>query len=409
VREGWRSRRLDDICEFTSGLWKGKKPPFVTVGVIRMTNFKNDGGLDDSDIPQLDVEARQFERRRLQFGDIILETSGGGPKQAVGRVALFDKTQGDFSFSNFTAALRVRDPNEVDFHFLHKFLYWTHLSGVTEGMQSHSTGIRNLDNRAYKAIHVPLPSVSEQGRIVAIIDEAFEGIATATANARESLLGSRAILESHLESVIHHTGEGVTDTVLGAQVDLLPGFAFKSAEYTELVGDVRLLRGDNIVPGALRWDAAKRWPLADAAEFSRFSLHEDDVVLAMDRPWVSAGLKHAIVTAQDLPSLLVQRVARLRCKPQMDCRFLLNLIASAAFTKHILDAQTGSGVPHISAKQIESFRFSMPTLDQQRRLAGEIDALRNEIGRLQSVYRHKVDALDVLKKSLLHEAFSGNL
>jgi type I restriction enzyme S subunit len=110
--------------------------------------------LDDSDIAYLDVEAKKLDKRRLQFGDIILEKSGGGPKQPVGRVALFDKEEGEFSFSNFTAALRVCDADELDFRFLHRFLYWVHLSGVTEGMQSHSTGIRNLDGEAYKAIKI---------------------------------------------------------------------------------------------------------------------------------------------------------------------------------------------------------------------------------------------------------------
>jgi type I restriction enzyme S subunit len=103
----WPSKMLGEACQFSNGLWKGEKPPFVNIGVIRNTNFTKDGTLDDSDIAYLDVEAKKLEKRRLQFGDIILEKSGGGPKQPVGRVALFDKTKGDFSFSNFTASLRV--------------------------------------------------------------------------------------------------------------------------------------------------------------------------------------------------------------------------------------------------------------------------------------------------------------
>ena len=161
-----KHKYLGEVCQFSNGLWKGEKPPFVNVGVIRNTNFTKEGTLDDSDIAYLDVEAKKLEKRRLQFGDIILEKSGGGPKQPVGRVALFDKEDGDFSFSNFTAALRVLDPRELDFRFLHKFLHWTYLSGITEGMQSHSTGIRNLDGDAYKAIKISFPPPPEQQRIV---------------------------------------------------------------------------------------------------------------------------------------------------------------------------------------------------------------------------------------------------
>ena len=109
MRTGWLKHTLEDLCHFGNGLWSGKKPPFVNVGVIRNTNFTKDGLLDDSDIVYLDVEQSQYSKRKLQFGDIILEKSGGGPKQPVGRVVIFDKKKGDFSFSNFTSLIRVKD------------------------------------------------------------------------------------------------------------------------------------------------------------------------------------------------------------------------------------------------------------------------------------------------------------
>jgi type I restriction enzyme, S subunit len=194
----WKTKTLEEACEFSNGLWKGEKPPFVNVGVIRNTNFTKEGTLDDSDIAYLDVEVKKFEKRRLQFGDIILEKSGGGPKQPVGRVVLFDKTEGDFSFSNFTSALRVRDLHELDFRFLHRYLHWIYLSGVTEKMQSHSTGIRNLDSDAYKAITISFPPIDEQRRIVGILGEAIEGIATAKANAARKLAALEALKQSLL-------------------------------------------------------------------------------------------------------------------------------------------------------------------------------------------------------------------
>jgi restriction endonuclease S subunit len=171
--EGWIEERIGDIATFTSGLWKGEKPPFVQVGVIRNTNFTKDGLLDDTDIAVLDVEVAQFERRRLQLGDIILEKSGGGPRQAVGRVVLFDKTTGTFSFSNFTLAIRIKDPSTLDAKYLHLYLYWLYLSGATEAMQTHSTGIRNLNTEAYKATRVPYPSREEQERLAAILGQLF--------------------------------------------------------------------------------------------------------------------------------------------------------------------------------------------------------------------------------------------
>ena len=107
-------------------------------------------------------------------------------------------------------------------------------------------------------------------------------------------------------------------TKLGEHVDMTFGNAFKSSEFTESSEDIRLLRGDNIAQGRLRWDRAKHFPKARLGEVSRFQLSLGDVVIAMDRPWIGAGLKYSAVRAADLPSLLVQRVARLRAKDGLD-------------------------------------------------------------------------------------------
>jgi len=201
---GWTAKPLGSICRFSNGLWKGEKPPFQRVGVIRNTNFTKRGTLNNSDVAYLDVEAKKLATRRLQFGDIILEKSGGGPKQAVGRVALFDKEDDGFSFSNFTAALRVVSPNELDFRFLHRFLHWIYLSGATEQMQSHSTGIRNLDGDAYKAIAVSFPSLPEQRRIVDRI-----AATEAETDRLESLYQQKlTALDNLRESILHHAFTG---------------------------------------------------------------------------------------------------------------------------------------------------------------------------------------------------------
>jgi type I restriction enzyme S subunit len=189
---------------FSNGLWKGEKPPFERVGVIRNTNFTKNGMLDHSNIAFLDVEVKKLEKRRLKYGDIILEKSGGGPKQAVGRVALFEKEAGAFSFSNFTAALRILDSGTVDFRFLHKFLYWTYLSGATEGMQSNSTGIRNLDGDAYKSIRFRFPPLAEQRKIVSVLDE----LQVVTNKLAQICSAKQASLEDLKESLLHQAFAG---------------------------------------------------------------------------------------------------------------------------------------------------------------------------------------------------------
>src|SRR5437660_1245749 len=144
-------------------------------------------------------------------------------------------------------------------------------------------------------------------------------------------------------------------TSLADEADLITGFPFQSKHYTEAADGVRLLRGDNVVQGRLRWEAVKRWPRDLLTDVAEYELQEGDVVLAMDRPWIEAGLKNACINKGDLPCLLVQRVARLRGRHRLDTGFLRYLIGSAEFTAHILSVQTGTTVPHISGGQIKSF------------------------------------------------------
>ncbi len=169
MREGWTYKKLGDVCNVLNGLWIGKKEPFVNVAVIRNTNFSKDCKLKLDDVAYIDVEKRQFATRKLQVGDIIIEKSGGSDKQPVGRPVLFSIPDGDYSFSNFTSALRIIDKNILP-QFLHYCLYGYYRNGETKRMQSKTTGLRNLDMKAYLRLAIPYFEIAEQERIVAELD-----------------------------------------------------------------------------------------------------------------------------------------------------------------------------------------------------------------------------------------------
>jgi type I restriction enzyme S subunit len=169
------------------------------------------------------------------------------------------------------------------------------------------------------------------------------------------------------------------ETTLGAEADLLTGFPFKSERYTDSPDSIPLVRGDNIVQGAMRWDGVKRWPISERGQYSMYELSENDVVLAMDRPWIEAGLKYATISKHDLPCLLVQRSARLRGGPNLETKFLRYIIGSREFTQHIHAITTGTAVPHISGKQIKDFKFLLPPLAEQKAIAELLGALDDKI------------------------------
>ncbi|NDK37326.1 restriction endonuclease subunit S [Pseudoxanthomonas gei] len=307
----------------------------------------------------------------------------------------------DFTAIKNTITLTPRD-GQCTGRFLYYLLTFVELPQRGAGQPFISKG-------DIQSFAITFPSLHEQQRIVRILDDALAGIATAKANAEKNLRNARAIFEAHIQSVFTQHADGRKSTTLGEVIDLIVGFAFKSAKYTDNDDGVRLLRGDNIVQGRLRWDDVKKWSANDVEDYKRYWLREDDVVLAMDRPWVKAGLKRATIASDDLPALLVQRTASLRSRANIDSRFLMHLIGSEGFVRHILGVQTGIGVPHISGQQIKDFKFSLPTLAEQRQISNILESLRVETQRLESLYRRKLAALDALKKSLLHQAFSGQL
>ncbi len=397
----WEIKRLGEVSAINYGYTESASGDPVGPRFLRITDIQNDH-VDWDNVPYCRIESVDLPRYRLASGDIVFARTGA----TTGKSFLVSDPP-EAVFASYLIRLRLLDdkllPQFVSF-FFQTSGYWR---SIKEGASGSTQGGFNATKLG--ALSIPVPPLPEQRRIVGILDEAFAGIASAKAHAEKNLQNARGLFESHLQAVFSQRGDGWVETRLGAETDLLTGFPFKSSQYTNSDNSVRLLRGDNIVQGALRWDDVKKWPASDAAEYKRYELSAGDVVLAMDRPWVKAGLKRAQISPDDLPCLLVQRTARLRGKGRLDNRFLVYLISSDAFTRHILGVQTGIGVPHISGQQIRDFAFLRPPLKEQIRLANQLDEIRTETHRLASLYQRKLTALDELKKSLLHQAFSGQL
>jgi len=407
MNKGWEGKTLEEVCQFSNGLWKGENPPFVNVGVIRNTNFTKEGTLDDSDIAYLDVEAKKLEKRRLQFGDIILEKSGGGPKQPVGRVALFDKEDGDFSFSNFTAALRVIDADRLDFRFLHKFLHWTYLSGVTEGMQSHSTGIRNLDGYAYKAIKISFPPIPEQRRIVGILDETFDDIATAKANAERNLQNAGALFESYLQSIFTQRGPGWIERVLGTIATFRNGINYTKDS-----------KGESIkIVGVRNFQKNFSAPLDDLdtvtidGKLSEIDLLKRDDILAV-RSNGNIGLIGRCLLVGEVADKISHSgfTIRIRLEPgEVLPSYLCYFLKSASTRKQLTDGGTGTNIKSLNQGMLSAVTIPFPSVSAQKLIVERLESLSEETQGLASLNQQKLAALEALKRSLLHQAFAGKL
>lgn len=178
----WTPILLGELCFTINGLWKGKKPPFINVGVIRNANFTKECKLDYTNIAYLDVEEKQYEKRKLRCGDIIVEKSGGSENQPVGRCILFERTYGAYSFSNFTAVLRIYDGYPALPEYLNMYLQAIYQTGITKRMQTQTTGIHNLIFDQFLAIPILLPPITEQSRIINKVTELFQILDNISAN-----------------------------------------------------------------------------------------------------------------------------------------------------------------------------------------------------------------------------------
>lgn len=167
----WESVALEQLLYLADpGVW-GPEDAEHGVRILRSTNFRDDGSLDLGRSALRSVPAAKERQKTLERGDIVLERSGGGPSQPVGRVCYFDGAKEPHLFGNFCQRLRP-NPKLLEPRFLFWHLYYLHRSGGTRAYQKQTTGIRNLDFHGYLRHPVPLPQLSEQRHIVRILDRA---------------------------------------------------------------------------------------------------------------------------------------------------------------------------------------------------------------------------------------------
>lgn len=164
--------RLKDLpIEEINGLWKTDDPDSIDVSVIRSTEFSDYGTICFDKLEPMPVKISQYKIRKLLPSDIIVERSGGGPDQPVGRVCYFEQSEGEYSFSNFTSCIRVADSDMILPKYLFYFLEYYWEMGGTDRIQNQTTGIRNLDYELYKMIKVPMLSIEGQNLAIGVIDQ----------------------------------------------------------------------------------------------------------------------------------------------------------------------------------------------------------------------------------------------
>ena len=180
----------------------------------------------------------------------------------------------------------------------------------------------------------------------------------------------------------------------GNHIDLLSGYPFQSEQYVN--DGINICGGLIIMPQKIQWQDCKHWPSVDGYE--DYLLAEDDIVMALDRPWISEGFKIAQVDSTHLPALLIQRTARIR-GIDVNQQYLFHCFVNGGFDKH--SNVTGSLVPHISAKDIRSFEILLPPIKLQKQFA----AFVKQVDKSKVAVQKALDEAQLLFDSLMQKYF----
>lgn len=186
------------------------------------------------------------------------------------------------------------------------------------------------------------------------------------------------------------------------------GFAFKSAEFQDQ--GIRLLRGENVEPGSLRWTETRYWPKSRVEEVRHLLVEPGEIILALDRPIVAAGLKLARVKPTDVPALLVQRVMRFKMVTATDAPYLYWCLFHHRFIDFLAhDGMTGSDLPHITGTGVAEFPIPVPPPRQQSAIVRQIEVLLGQVDRAKGRLAQVPLILERFRQAVLAAACSGDL
>lgn len=179
----------------------------------------------------------------------------------------------------------------------------------------------------------------------------------------------------------------IRNVELGDVCDFLSGFPFKSTDFSSNPNDIFLVKGSNTGHQFIAFEVGPWLKVMDYQNYLKYELQEDDVIIAMDRPIVGDQLKYCWMKKNDPKSLLVQRMARLRGSQELDIKYLRYVIGGSEFKGYIDTITTGANVPHISGPDIKKFRFPLPPLKTQKKIAAILsaydDLIENNLKRIK--------------------------
>lgn len=377
MKEGWKTKRLDEICEVQYG-----------TRVVQ----KRDGG---QGYPVYGGGGATFALDSFNREDRVVVGRFGMSEQCTRFV------KGKFFLNDSGLTLAPKNARELSPMFLD---WWTVSRNDRIFALGKGSAQKNLDVPAFRCLHVDYPACAmEQQRIVDILDEASAAIATAQLNAEKNLQNARALFDSHLAIAFVQPNSPHPARRLEELCDITVGHVGPMAKRYQTRG-IPFLRSQNIRPMSVVLENVVFIDEGFHQTIAKSALKPGDVaIVRTGYPGTAAVIPTELGVANCSDLVIV------RPRSAIDAEFLAFFFNSATGKERVAGRLVGAAQKHFNVTAAKQVEIALPPLDEQRRTALELSKLSLEAQRLESIYRRKNAALDELKKSLLHRAFAGEL
>lgn len=399
MSNGWQTKTLGEICEIERGGSPRPIKSFITTDPKGINWIKiSDGTASDKYIYKTEEKIRPEGARRSRMvheGDFILSNS-----MSFGRPYIM-KTSGCIHDGWLVLHQPKVDPGYL-YYVLSSDLVFSQFDRLAAG-----STVRNLNIGLAKSVEIPYPPLSEQRRIVGILDEVSDGITTAKANTEKNLQNARALFESYLQSVFVQRGPGWAEKPLGSIATFRNGINYtkdSKGESVKIVG-VRNFQ-DNFSA-----------PLDDLdtvtidGKLSEIDLLKQDDVLAVRSNGNIELIGRCLLVGEVADKISHSGFTiRIRLAPEEVLPgYLCYFLKSASTRKRLTDGGTGTNIKSLNQGMLSALTIPFPNVSTQKLIVERLESLSDETQRLESTYQQKLDALEALRKSVLHLAFTGQL
>jgi type I restriction enzyme S subunit len=332
------------------------------------------------------------------FDETLVLVGEDGAKWGAGEKSAFS-AHGKYWVNNHAHVIKPKRNILLD-QWLIYHLNANDLSAFITGLT-----VPKLNQGRLREIPIPLPPLDEQRRIVAILDEAFAGLAVMRQHAEANLKNARALFDGHLNAIFSQRGDGWVETTLDQLAsEITDGDHMPPPKAAEGVPFITI---SNIEKSRRRIDFSDTF-LVPRTYFD--GLKPSKKPMVGDVLYTVTGSFGIPVRVDEQKEFCFQRhIGLVRPKAGIDSKWLNYALLSGYAFKQAEEGATGTAQKTVSLKVLRGIRLPIMALHEQMRVASSMDELETETTRLEALYRQKLVAIDELKQSILHRAFSGQL